>query len=80
MTPAAKIVSQQVSLRIDAHRVASRDVWMNDMFIWAQDNGICIIWQGESTHELDGRKWYEANIEINDTERNATWFILRWSS
>jgi hypothetical protein len=71
MTPAAKIVSQQVSLRIDAHRVASRDVWMN---------GICIIWQGESTHELDGRKWYEANIEINDTERNATWFILRWSS
>jgi hypothetical protein len=73
------VKSRRVSLRIDAHKVKDRDTWMNDMFNWAQDNGICIVWRGEVTHSTNGKLWYEADIEIYDTNRNATWFMLRWS-
>lgn len=72
-------LKEMQDVTVSAPGTVNRKQWVNSMTAWAQDHGIEMQWQGESTHHEDDQHWHQAHFLI-PREENRTLFLLRWGS
>jgi hypothetical protein len=68
--------SSQVTVKTTQYR--DRKTWIEDMKLWAYQQGITLEWMGESTHTHNDNEWHEAHFYIPN-KRDRMLFALRWS-
>lgn len=68
----------QYEVTVKTTRYSNRKIWINEMERWADEQGIEIVWQGESTHTVNDDEWHEAHFCIYN-EHDRTLFALRWA-
>jgi len=71
-------VRQMQEITVSTAGTVDRKQWIQEMTDWADARHIPLRWQGESTHDVNGKSWHEAHFLIRG-EQNRTLFRLRWA-